>query len=213
MAVSCNALPSSGTLQGVWSLLLSRLLVWMGLLEGMGEKCFPTQKAEVEGADSTPVDLLWEDSNPGLVIAQFPVVKTHFGSLPQRELPPERNPPSLPQAPSCLSWAECTYAACRERRCSGSQQCHSRCRGTLEQPLLEREFHLKHKNIRQPVRMHQKRKCVELWMWKMLTHKNPFSHRWEQNSSKVFNPPCTYLSQEKRWGWLQKLPASSPASK
>lgn len=108
-----------------------------------------SRKLKWKGLILTPVDLLSEDSNSGLVIAQFPVVKTHFGSLPQRELPPEKNPWSLPQAPASLSWAECTCAACHKRRCSGSQQCHSRCRGTLEQPLLEREFHLKHKNIRQ----------------------------------------------------------------
>lgn len=117
------------------------------------KSAFQQQKAEVEGANSHPCGLAVRRPNPGLVIAQFPVVKTHFGSLPQRELPPERNPSSLPQAPSGLSWAECTCAACHERRCSGSQQCHSRCRGTLEQPLLEREYHLKHKNIRQDLNL------------------------------------------------------------
>lgn len=104
-----------------------------------------SRKLKRKGLILSPVDLLLEDPNPGLVIAQFPVVKTHFGSLPQRELPPGRNPSSLPQAPSDLSWAECMCAACHARRCSGSQQCHSRCRGTLEQPLLEREYHLKQK--------------------------------------------------------------------
>lgn len=114
------------------------------------KSAFKQQKAEGEGADSHPCGLSGRrlKLNPGLVIAQFPVVKTHSGCLPQRELPPAWNPSSLPQAPSGLSWAECTCAACCERRCSGSQQCHSRCRGTLEQPLLEREFHLKHKTSR-----------------------------------------------------------------
>lgn len=136
-----------------------------------------SRKLKWKGRILTPVDLLSEDSNPGLVIAQFSVVKNHFGSLPQRELPPGRNPSSLPQAPSGLSWAECTCAACHGRRCSGSQQCHSRCRGTWEQPLLEREFHLKHKNIRQDLNLREMQ-VVELWMRKTsLTHKNPFLHR------------------------------------
>lgn len=64
-----NALPSSGTLQGFWS-LLQRLLIWMRLLEGVGENtpALPkvlsnSRKLKGKGLILTPVAFLAEDLN------------------------------------------------------------------------------------------------------------------------------------------------------